>query len=760
MVVSASVTGRGDTSSFRRRRRRSGPTGTRGMPKSGDRVGRYVLESVLGTGGMGCVFRAFDGAMNRYVAIKIAKDPSPELARHFMQEGKAQSSIRHPHVMPVYDMGFAPDGRPFYVMELLYEPVELAEIIRLAQAGTLAARYPRVRSWRDTRQIVKDVVIPVCGAIHAVNERYGLVHRDLKPSNVLIDIRTRRPHVIDFGNCASLGDAPQDRHVIGTARFLAPEQARGLYHPRTDVWALGALLTCIVSGEPPIAASSPYRRAEIKRQLQRLDEEAEAAKREGREETAIDIATRRERIAALRPIEALFQDARAARYVPLPKSTPHMLRSIAHKALSADPDDRYASAALLAEDLEAYVQGRVTRATRGQARSGTRVRALYASVKRRRSQIGAVASGLVLGVLIGLSGLGSQPDVHDDRAADVLADLRVLAQRVTARVATPAGSDSTDRAACLLWRQDRAHLDRLRERLVASGSATGSQELEKLEAHLAHARLRVTGVRGRGWTLEDRHAQLHRRVPASGVLGELAPGRYRLRSSGTPFVSLPVGLPLDRAGVDIEIRIPELPKDAPEDVALLSTGSGSTGATVLITRTCVSCAQYAEWLDELPPESRLARVPKVGFGRLDRNDDTRVLALPHHAERAVRGVTLAHAREYVAWRAELLGARLRLPTRAEWRRLVTTPDELASNLAAGRGSSRTDPGAHFGVRQLFDGTGELVLAGQDAASGILIVGRAKRGVWTPTPEALEARLHASPERPIDAAFRLVMPLVE
>ncbi|MCP5070763.1 MAG: serine/threonine protein kinase [bacterium] len=728
------------------------------MPKAGDRVGRYVLEKVLGTGGMGCVFRAFDDAMNRHVAIKIAKDPTPELARHFMQEGKAQSSIRHPHVMPVYDMGFTNDGRPYYVMELLYEPVELTEIVRLAQAGTLAARYPRVRSWRDARQIVKDVLIPLCDAVHVVNQRYGLLHRDLKPSNVLIDIRTRRAHLIDFGNCASLKDEPGTPHVVGTARFLAPEQARGRYHPRTDVWALGALLSYILAGEPPIKASSPYRRAEIEKRINLLNEEIQHAAARGNEQARADAIKRRERVADLRPIEALFQDARAARYTSLGTNTPRMLRSIARKAMSARPEARYETAALMGEDLEAFVQGRSTRAAREQGRRRATAQSLVAGVKNHRLSAMAIAVGLALGAIFGALALGSGAAPHDYRVADVRTDLQALAREVETLTTRSSDAATSRRATSLLWREYRVRLARLRSRLPLTVPGSVATDLRRLEEGLAPGRLQLVGAGTRRWQLEDRLGGSRRTLPASGALEGLAPGAYRLHSDGAPLVALPVHVPLGPPGTIVRVKLPSFPEKLPDEVVFVPAGAKGTGPGVLMTRSCVTCAQYAEWLDDLPPAQREARVPSHGFGHLDRNDASRILALPRYANRAVLGVRPANVKEYLAWQSQIVGAPLRLPTRTEWLQLLFTGEAPAATEAAALAARHRDVAAHYGVRELFDGTGELVFATDEARADLVIVGQGSRRAWIPTPSAVDRQRPVVGSATDDGAFRVVMPL--
>ncbi|MFV1960090.1 MAG: serine/threonine-protein kinase, partial [Planctomycetota bacterium] len=247
----------------------------------GTRIGRYRLESVVGRGGMGTVYRAFDAETRREVAVKILRPDLPEsLRERFLAECDAEARIRHPHVMPVYDRGTYDRDRLYFVMELVYEPITLTELVEVRDRGRLAQTWPRLRQWADPKRLVADVFLPICEGVGAANREYGILHRDLKPDNVLIDVRTRRAYLIDFGICHQEGAPVEKDKIVGTPRFLAPEQARADVSPTTDVFGLGALLYYVLAGHPPIATASPLRRDEKTariRELTRAQAEARAA---------------------------------------------------------------------------------------------------------------------------------------------------------------------------------------------------------------------------------------------------------------------------------------------------------------------------------------------------------------------------------------------------------------------------------------------------------------------------------------------------
>ncbi len=219
---------------------------------SGRVVSSYRLVSRLGAGGMGEVYLAHDAKLDRPVAIKFL---SQELAadrdrlRRFHHEARAASSLNHPHIVVVHDFGDL-DGRPYIVTEFI--------------EGTTLGH--RLRQGPLPLHDLVDIGVQMTSALAAAHDR-GLVHRDMKPDNVMV-----RPDgyvkVLDFGlaKLATANLSPdaidqdlrtQPGIVMGTPRYMSPEQARGLdLDARTDVWSAGLMLYEMATGRLPFAESS------------------------------------------------------------------------------------------------------------------------------------------------------------------------------------------------------------------------------------------------------------------------------------------------------------------------------------------------------------------------------------------------------------------------------------------------------------------------------------------------------------------------
>lgn len=209
--------------------------------------GRYRLDSVLGRGAMGVVYRGTQLALDRAVAIKrLARAPSASdpAALRFRREATASGRLSHPGIVRVFDAGVA-EGAPYLVMELV-EGDPLDEI--LARRGPLQVEEALSIAWQ------------LADALASAHE-HGVLHRDVKPANVLLE-HTGRVRVVDFGLALSL-DAPEERltqvgAIVGTPEYLAPELARGAApDPRADVYALGATLYELLTDQPPFEGPTP-----------------------------------------------------------------------------------------------------------------------------------------------------------------------------------------------------------------------------------------------------------------------------------------------------------------------------------------------------------------------------------------------------------------------------------------------------------------------------------------------------------------------
>jgi serine/threonine-protein kinase len=207
--------------------------------------GRYRVERVLGAGGMAVVYCAHDEELHRPVAIKLPAEhlaDDEEFHRRFLREAQVASRLSHPNVVAVYDAGDE-DGRPFIVMEVV-EGETLAAL--LARRGPLSAA-----------EVTALGLQAAAGLGHA--HANGLVHRDVKPQNLLLS-GNGTLKVADFGIARAVAATQrltQAGSVLGTAAYLAPEQALGEeVTAAADVYGLGAVLYEALTGRTPFAADT------------------------------------------------------------------------------------------------------------------------------------------------------------------------------------------------------------------------------------------------------------------------------------------------------------------------------------------------------------------------------------------------------------------------------------------------------------------------------------------------------------------------
>jgi eukaryotic-like serine/threonine-protein kinase len=222
-------------------------------PKPGGRLGPYEIESTIGQGGMGKVYRATDTRLGRPVAIKFL---SPEIAdesarRRFQQEAKTASSLNHPHILTVHEAGEL-DGRQYLVTEFI-------------DGGTLRdwARASK-RSWREVVELLAGVADGLACAHEA-----GILHRDIKPENILVT-KSGYAKVADFGLAKLMQEArPEEATrtlteqrtrpgaVMGTIAYMSPEHAQGIpVDARSDIFSFGVVLYEMLASSRPFAGNS------------------------------------------------------------------------------------------------------------------------------------------------------------------------------------------------------------------------------------------------------------------------------------------------------------------------------------------------------------------------------------------------------------------------------------------------------------------------------------------------------------------------
>lgn len=274
--------------------------------------GRYVVIERVGVGGMAEVYRARDELLGREVAVKVLSErlsTDRSFVERFRREAQAAANLNHPNIVSLYDYGS--DGATNFIVMEFIDGRSLAEVIS-QEAPLLPER---------AAEIAGDVAKALERAHNA-----GLVHRDIKPNNIMMT-STGQTKVTDFGIVRALGGETEQQMtqtgmVIGTAAYLSPEQAQGNpVDARSDVYSLGCVLYEMLTGSPPFAGDTPLAVA-----YKHVRETPE-------------------------PPSSLNPDV------------PEDLDAITMKALAKNPDNRYASATEMRDDLERFTSGETVHAT-------------------------------------------------------------------------------------------------------------------------------------------------------------------------------------------------------------------------------------------------------------------------------------------------------------------------------------------------------------------------------------------------------------
>ncbi|MBK6316295.1 MAG: protein kinase [Blastocatellia bacterium] len=219
--------------------------------------GKYRIEALHGSGGMGAVYRATQVNLERTVALKVVRGDFLKdaiVTERFKREALAVARLKHPHIVTVYDFGIVQDGGAYLVMEFLEGRTLRIEI----QNRSKLPVGPAV-----------DIMRQICSAVHAAHTE-GIIHRDLKPDNIFLE-STRDGSVLvkilDFGvaklrqNTADLArsaDLTMSGMMLGTPIYMSPEQCQGEpFDARSDIYSLGCVFYEMVAGRPPFLGNSP-----------------------------------------------------------------------------------------------------------------------------------------------------------------------------------------------------------------------------------------------------------------------------------------------------------------------------------------------------------------------------------------------------------------------------------------------------------------------------------------------------------------------
>ncbi|MGH7163031.1 MAG: protein kinase domain-containing protein, partial [Planctomycetota bacterium] len=324
-------------------------------------TGRYSIQGEVARGGMGVILKVWDQDLRRTLAMKVilgqadggstGDTPAVEIQNlsRFLEEAQITGQLDHPGVVPVHEIGVDTEGRVFFTMRMV-KGRSLSEIFELARKGE--------EDWSVTRAV--GVILKVCEAMGYAHNK-GVIHRDLKPSNVMVG-KFGETYVMDWGLAKVLGrpdtrdlrlrkepgstltqvrtdriedlartpDSPlmtMDGTVVGTPSYMPPEQAEGRVDeldPRADVYSAGALLYTLLTGQMPYAPPTA-------------------------------------KMNAYMVLQCLLAGP-PQRVHEIDRTVPAELAAICEKAMAREPGERYPDMMRMAEDLRAYLEGRVVRA--------------------------------------------------------------------------------------------------------------------------------------------------------------------------------------------------------------------------------------------------------------------------------------------------------------------------------------------------------------------------------------------------------------
>ncbi|QDU23839.1 serine/threonine-protein kinase [Urbifossiella limnaea] len=458
----------------------------------GDRVGPYRLMEQIGEGGMGLVFVAEQTEpVRRKVALKVIKPgmDTRQVVARFEAERQALALMDHPHIARVLDAGATPEGRPYFVMELV--------------RGLPITDYCDQQKLPPRERLA--LFVQVCQAVQHAHQK-GVIHRDIKPSNVLVAPHDGVPvvKVIDFGVAKAVGQSLTDKTIytrfaqmIGTPLYMSPEQAEVNQldvDTRADVYALGVLLYELLTGTTPFDGDR-FRKAafdEIRRILREEDPPKPSTRLTSLGETLTGVSARR--------------GTDPARLAGLVRGE---LDWIVMRCLEKDRNRRYDTAAGLAKDVQRYLIGDAVEAC--PPTLGYRVGKF---LQKNKAAVRVGSAFVCMG--LGAVAAGAYLAVQAKRAEAVAERQRLVAEQRSQEA-------EAERAAAVLARNRavaalRTSTDDVVEKLIGSKAALGAAERAYLDAALA---------RWQEFAATEGNGEQARSIRAEGFV-QVAKLRYRL----------------------------------------------------------------------------------------------------------------------------------------------------------------------------------------------------------------------------------------
>ena len=751
---------------------------------------RYAVEGILASGTGGHVYIAFDRRLMRRVALKTLRERftrSFEQRQRFLIEARRMSALDHPGVPAVSDIGMTDDSAPFFTMTLV-RGTSLHNIL-----SRLRTDPAECESWTLTRLL--QVLQRIAETLDYAHHR-GLIHRDVKPANIGVGDHGE-VYVLDWGLAKRLDADPyaagmyasmhslaetERGAVKGTPLYMAPEQARGdldSIDPRTDIFALGAILYEMLTLRPPYDATN----------LQDL----------------LRIA----RLGQISPLEAANEE----------RDIPPALQSLAMRALASDLDERPSTARDFAEEVQRHLDG-----ARRHETSRRHIRTFLSNALRlveKSRQHEQTARSLQLEATKASAHVGASTPMSEKRRLWAMEDRSEELSIEGARTLAHA-MDLTSRAIAYdpinpdaRELMGRLYLQRLRQAVARRDSAEAAWLERMVELYndgpLDDAMCRVgcaivasqpTGVQ----VTVSRQVQLDRRwiddepkllgvTPLAADSLERGSATLQLHAEGY----LPARCPLNVVGgMQADITVKMIKSDAvPDGLVHVPAGAFRSGAPgveenvdlgdYLISRFPVTLEEYATWLAEMPTSEFEQHVPRArghgpllvrtsqGFEFTRQEADSSAPMAPNWKLPAT-GITLESAQSYADWWGTRHGCVADLPTEAEWEKAVrgtdgrsySWGDAFEATYCATRESveslqpigAKEHDVSPYDVHDLSGGVAEWCRP----APGHPELAIARGGAWSRDQRAAQAhvRLRATPQTTSDAiGFRLaVAPPIE